>query len=786
MTNSNTNPNLRWWDLPAIFLLLVVLTTAFTRLAATGWTSNLEITRTITYLGLIAGLALGSSRFSPRLSTFFALVYGVFVVTWRVGLTLGEGIPWQERLISLAGRLNLIFINLIQRKSVPDSLLFLVLMGFVFWALSVHAGFSLTRSAHPWIVILPTGIVLVFIHSYDDYIKSRVGYLVVYLLFSLLLIARLVYVQNKHRWEQSKTYMPPYLGLDFVRIALTISVIILALSWTAPALADNLPAAASAWQQLKQPLRNFRNTLDNAFASLRSSVGIVSDYYGPTLALGRGNRLSDNLIFNVLVPSEVPPGTRYYWRARVYDIYENGWTSTLKTTEALPAENFDLDFPDMEDNATGFFSFAFSLGSPLATLFTTGQPVWLSRPTQAELAVNPDGSVDLGSLRATPALRAGELYNLRSSLNAVTISDLREAGTDYPVWVTNRYLQLPDSVTERTRLLAEQIAQGNDNPYDITLAITNYLRSNIEYVESVPSLPNDQDLVDWFLFDVRQGFCNYYASAEVVMLRSLGIPARLAVGYAQGESQEINNVYAVRQRDAHAWPEVYFPGTGWVEFEPTTAQPVLFRPLGESPDSSALDAGLTDEERTYPQPLSGLPEDIGADVPDQSGTVGNTSVYYLIVTVLLVTLAVLLAGLISRRQIQQRLIELPILLERGFRRAGFQPPSFVAELAHRARLTPLQRSYHELNLALRRLGSPPNPDETPAERADHLGNQLPPAQPPAQSLVAEYHSATYSPSHHADTDLARMAGAEIRVLSYKAWLRRLFTEPSESPSRRRR
>ena len=92
------SPDTRWWDLPAALLLLVILTTAFTRLAATEWTDHLRITRTITWIGLISGLALGVSRFSPRRATFFAFIYGLFFITWRIGLTLGENILWQERL----------------------------------------------------------------------------------------------------------------------------------------------------------------------------------------------------------------------------------------------------------------------------------------------------------------------------------------------------------------------------------------------------------------------------------------------------------------------------------------------------------------------------------------------------------------------------------------------------------------------------------------------------------------------------------------------------------------
>ena len=152
------------------------------------------------------------------------------------------------------------------------------------------------------------------------------------------------------------------------------------------------------------------------------------------------------------------------------------------------------------------------------------------------------------------------------------------AGNDYPEWVRERYLQVPPNITPRTLQLARDLTAELANPYDKAAAITNWLRANIEYSNSVPQLPNNQEPIDWFLFDLKQGFCNYYATAEIMLLRSIGIPARIAVGYTQGETEELSQVYTVKQRDAHAWPEVYFPGLGWIEFEPTSSQGGLFAP----------------------------------------------------------------------------------------------------------------------------------------------------------------------------------------------------------------
>jgi len=93
----------------------------------------------------------------------------------------------------------------------------------------------------------------------------------------------------------------------------------------------------------------------------------------------------------------------------------------------------------------------------------------------------------------------------------------------------------------------------------------------------LPQPPTDQDIVDYFLFDLKRGYCDYYATAMVVMARATGLPARLAVGYASGEFDPANNRYVVTAADAHSWVEIYFPGVGWVPFEPTGGRPEIVR-----------------------------------------------------------------------------------------------------------------------------------------------------------------------------------------------------------------
>jgi hypothetical protein len=101
--------------------------------------------------------------------------------------------------------------------------------------------------------------------------------------------------------------------------------------------------------------------------------------------------------------------------------------------------------------------------------------------------------------------------------------------------------------------------------------------------------PPGRDGVDYFLFDSRQGYCDYYASALVVMARAVGIPARLASGYTRGEYRSVSDDYLVRELNAHTWVEIYFPHYGWVEFEPTASQPLIARPEPESGEGLAMD-----------------------------------------------------------------------------------------------------------------------------------------------------------------------------------------------------
>ncbi|HUS15663.1 MAG TPA: DUF3488 and transglutaminase-like domain-containing protein [Chloroflexia bacterium] len=186
---------------------------------------------------------------------------------------------------------------------------------------------------------------------------------------------------------------------------------------------------------------------------------------------------------------------------------------------------------------------------------------------------------DLSAVYSADRLQANDVYEVESLISDADIETLRAAGTDYPDWVLNRYRQLPNNLPGRVFDKAYTVVNEAKatTPYDKAIAIQDFLRT-YKYNTHISLPPPGRNSVDYFLFEGKEGYCEYYSSAMVVMLRALGIPAREATGYAPGEYDDTTGEWVIRESSSHAWPEVYFPGAGWVEFEPTPSQGVIERP----------------------------------------------------------------------------------------------------------------------------------------------------------------------------------------------------------------
>jgi transglutaminase-like putative cysteine protease len=168
----------------------------------------------------------------------------------------------------------------------------------------------------------------------------------------------------------------------------------------------------------------------------------------------------------------------------------------------------------------------------------------------------------------------------------------------YPEWVQLRYLNLPEDFSPDIKNLAVEVTRDKYSVFDQAIAINNYLRSTYRYTDTV-KIPKGEDPLEWFLFHGREGFCNYFASAEVLMLRSIGIPSRMVGGFAHGERLSDKYIYKVRKKDSHSWVEVFFSEQGWIIFEPTPSQPgiaYIRKSAAETPNDRQERSSIDDLE----------------------------------------------------------------------------------------------------------------------------------------------------------------------------------------------
>jgi len=359
---------------------------------------------------------------------------------------------------------------------------------------------------------------------------------------------------------------------------------------------------------------------------------------------------------------------------------------------------------------------------------------------------------DVEAVYAREGLAAGQAYKVRSLESEALSDDLRIAGVEYPQYVVDRYLQLPGTVTERTVQLAQEITAGAGSPYDAARAVETWLRNNVEYKEDIEFPPEDADVVDHVLFNSREGYCEYYASAFVVMMRSIGIPTRMVTGFFPTNRDAEAGGYLYREQNAHAWPEVYFPGEGWVQFEPTanrdeiSRDPVPAGDVGLPPEDPAINpgvGGMLPDDLEFLQERGGGPVGGGGFTTSQQEDPVTRGEWAIRIVTLLLMAAILFVT---------------FLWLRGMRG-----------------LSPAAQLYTKAARGAGWGGVRYEPHMTPHEYTDAVARAVPGSRGPATYLADVYVRETYGSSPPAQMDLqrARQAWQRLRGVLVKHFFMRL-------------
>lgn len=280
---------------------------------------------------------------------------------------------------------------------------------------------------------------------------------------------------------------------------------------------------------------------------------------------------SDAIVMRVKVdrsPGELPPDIK--WRGTAFDRYDGrSWTRSSAVRSEVPRQGAYYKLENSTQGADWIRQTFFIEAISTDLVFAAHKPLAVSR--------------DIGSLQEDlfGALHTDShpLTKVRYSVisdpirpDPANMSDLRPI----PPEILERYTRLSHS-DPRIAQLARSVARNASGRYEKAHAIEHHLRERYGYSLTLRGTPANLDPIAAFLFDIRAGHCEYFASAMAIMLREIGIPARLVNGFRQGEYNSLGDSWTVRQRDAHSWVEAYLPPYGWVEFDPTPPEPAMPR-----------------------------------------------------------------------------------------------------------------------------------------------------------------------------------------------------------------
>jgi len=552
---------------------------------AAEWVENMPSLALMGLLGLLCAFLLARSAIPAILSHLLSIVFGGLAILWQL-LSTVPGDDWFARWDVFYARMDHWF-DVASRGGISnDTLPFTVLVVSLTWLSAYVFGWSVFRWQNPWLGLLPGGGALFANFTFSDQLSMLA---LLYLGGALLLVMRLSLARNLRDWKREGTPYPTFLSLSFVHLASWAVGLLLLVGWLAPVAVAAQPLS-SVWDDLARPFLSLSDETVRLIGPVQTRKVLPIHAFKSVLPFQGSIQLRERDVLSLTLDRAEGLANYPFLRGAVYDEYTaGGW---------LAGERFESDRPPTDlaaidpglllDNQRLIVAHIRVANSRVArsVLFSIGEPVGADVPTKAEanelwndregMSTRPSFSITL--MRPPDRLAPDATYSSAGLVTDATADDLRFAEYYPVIGVTQRYTQLPDDLPQRVRDLAWELAADQPTTYDKVKAVEAYLRL-IPIAYRLLEVPPGQDAVDYFLFEAREGFFDYHASAMVVLLRAVGIPSRLAVGYALDPSafDADNRRYNIREEHAYAWAEAYFPGFGWLAFNPSPERPAVTR-----------------------------------------------------------------------------------------------------------------------------------------------------------------------------------------------------------------
>ncbi|MEL7562245.1 DUF4129 domain-containing transglutaminase family protein [Dehalogenimonas sp. 4OHTPN] len=661
----------------AVLLTLAALGVAVRALEAAQWVSPQPSLVLVLALGLGSGALLAASRLKGSLALLLLLAAGSALAAWQSAALFpadGDQSAWSRWLEAVS-------------RPTESQAAFVTFLSAVSYFSGAAGAWFVIRRRNGWPAFTAGALVVVL--NLTNLPPSFDFVLPLYLTLGLILLVetgwrRLVITRDRQRARL-------LVGLPLC-LAIVAGTFILPQT---PAEKLKLDLELDAvYSSIK------RNTL-NIFQAVPSKVKTVRASAQEAVVFKAQPELSETVRFTINLAQ---PG---YFRTRYYDVYSaSGWSNSPLSEGVIGSGQTIADAVPLARSVVIKYRVENQVKTDLILL--NGQPSSLSIPA-ASRWLPAAGNSDIMALVSPRLLPAYQSYEVTARLPQVTAAELAGAGGDYPEWITNRYLQLPNNLPPSVRLLSRQLTYGRETAYAKVQAVKDYL-SRLGYNVDGADVVDGADGVAFFL-SAKTGNCVNFASALVVLLREAGVPARFCQGYLGTELDESGKSLVIRGRDAHAWAEVYFPGFGWIMVEATPGRPAD----GFEADAPIIPNQALPPGEVFPSNPGSQADDIlPTDVENSDAGDLGSSLPPLLITVLLLAGVVLAGG--------------------------------AGGIFYLSRANDPGGAYRRLAIIGKLFRLPPCPADTPLEFARRLSARLPSETVGIDSVAGSYSRLRYGPA----------------------------------------
>jgi transglutaminase-like putative cysteine protease len=696
-------------------LLAAVVFTTISSIESVNWAPGLGALTATTAVGLILSyVVVQQGRLPGVFAHTIAVALGILVAFKQTADSVlhgDRGALWRNTTVWFQRAV-------LDHLNSSDNSVFLLFLAILSFLLAYVSVWLVLHTRRPWLACLANAVVLLINLNWATDEKTVI-YLVVFLMAALLLLVRFTLAENTRNWRARGLRFSPDLGWDFMQAGALFAVVVMLLAYLLPSGPPNA-TILTFWNSSGNPWQRLQAEWQAIFGGAAGDKGGAGGlgFFSTSLTLtGKVDLPTYVVLHYKTIGADANP--TQYLMTETLDSYngQNSWTESA--SQAINKRASELLLPAGPYNTYTSDTYDIVYDQKV-------DPTHLLAPGVEARSFNVDSKAYVSAAtghyvayESQKTLTNGSEYQSEGYVSDATVQDLRavpfpqdltgQALTDaYPASLLDEYLPSSPSIDPQIVEVAQNAAKGTTNMYDAANALEDYLRT-FTYSLISPTPPPGEDAVEYFLDHSKTGFCSYFASAMALMGRALGMPTRLALGFTNGVYDAASQSYQVRGTQSHVWTQIYFPGWGWINFEPTQSFDKFTRQTSSStgqPTPSTTPTTGTPTPKPTPTETTS-----GAGAPGSSSDGGAGAV--------LVDVGLSLSVLIA-------LLLLCVAVFGLWWRSAFRG------------LSPVSAAFGRVSRLGAWAGAPPRKSQTPNEYGDALSEIIPEERTSLRDLSALY------------------------------------------------